>query len=672
LQGLTSPPSSNPLARLRRARGLVGEIFALVLVAASCTSAGLKPTEGFSGGDHRTVSINSLFPKKGEKMYTIFTTLIPIQFPFERTMAIRTRLFAVVFWLTISELALADAHSPQRVRILTYNIHHAEGVDGKSDVQRIANVIRQTGADVVALQEVDKNVGRSGTIDQPQTLAKLLDMHYAFEGNLELEGSQYGNALLSRFPIKSSVNHLLPNTGGGEQRGVLQVEMELPQSHRLTVLSTHFDHRQDHAQRLASAQMINQMADSILDHPVCLAGDLNAVPTSSVLDQLSSHWNRPSQEHFTVPVDQPTQQIDYVLPIRSSLNGDFGVRVLDTNVVAESVASDHRAIWVDVELHHKVSIDEPVSRIAFGSCIQQDLDCPILSTIAKEEPQLMLFIGDNIYGDTSDPEVLRAKYAALAEKPDFQRLITSTRVMATWDDHDYGMNDGGGDFAFRDVSQVEFMNFWQVPSQSPRRRSAGVYDASIFGPEGKRIQVIMLDTRYFRSPLKTGVQRVGGVYEPDESPDKTMLGDTQWAWLEEQLRQPAEIRLLVTSIQCIASAAGQETWSNLPRERQRLFDLIKRTKAGGVVLLSGDRHWSELSQLDETFVGYPLFELTSSSFNQIHARGTPTENDRRADAKTYHQPNYGFIEMDWTQSPPQVRMQIRNMESKVEIEKILR
>ncbi len=464
-------------------------------------------------------------------------------------MTIRNRVLALVFWLTVTELALAEAHSPQRVRILTYNIHHAEGFDGKLDVQRIASAIRQTGADVVALQEVDKNVGRSGTIDQPQTLAKLLDLHYAFGGNLELQGGHYGNALLSRLPIKSSVNHLLPNTGGGEQRGVLQVELELPQSYRLTVLATYFDHRPDHAQRLASAQMINQMTASILDHPVCLAGDLNAVPTSSVLDQLSSHWNRPSQEHFTVPVHTPSEQIDYMMPIRTSLNTDFGVRVLDTNVVAESAASDDRAIWVDVEPHRKVSLDEPVSPIAFGSCIKQDLDCPILSTIAKEEPRLRLFIGDNICGDTSDGKVIRAKYAALADKPDFQRLITSTRVMATWGDHDYCMNDGGGDFAFRDVSQVEFMNFWPVPSQSQRRQSHGVYDASFFGPEGKRIQVIMLDTRYFRLPLRTGVQRVGGVYEPDESPDKTMLGETQWTWLEEQLRQPAEIRLLVTSTQ---------------------------------------------------------------------------------------------------------------------------
>jgi alkaline phosphatase D len=103
-----------------------------------------------------------------------------------------------------------------------------------------------------------------------------------------------------------------------------------------------------------------------------------------------------------------------------------------------------------------------------------------------------------------------------------------------------------------------------------------------------------------------------------------------------------------------------------------LFDLIKRTKAGGVVLLSADRHWSELSHLDESFVGYPLIELTSSSFNQVLARGTPAANEDRAGEKTFHQPNYGFVEVDWAQSPPQVRLQIRNMESNVELEKTLR
>ncbi len=567
----------------------------------------------------------------------------------------------------------AEPHQAQRIRILSFNIHHAQGVDGRLDVDRIARVIRESGADVVALQEVDKNVPRSGSVDQPQQLANLLDMQVAFGRTIELEGGQYGNAVLSRFPIKSTQSHLLPNIGGGEQRGVMQLELELPSSQRFILLATHFDHRSDPTQRLASAEYINQLVESIPDRAVVLAGDLNAVPESSVLERLNSHWIRSSRERYpTVPVDIPTRQIDYVLINRASLNSGFGVHVLGTHVLADAIASDHRGIQVDLNLYPKVTDDSPVSRIAFGSCIKQNLEAPILATIINEKPQLMLFLGDNIYADTSDVSVLREKYAVLASKPDFQRLIASTRIMATWDDHDYGKNDGGSDFDFRDISQTEFMDFWQEPLRSPRRLSAGVYSAHTYGPEGKRVQVIMLDTRYFRSPLKSGERRVGGAYLADETPEKTMLGEAQWAWLEQQLRQPAELRLLVSSIQCIASDAGQESWSNLPRERQRLFDLIKRTHAHGVVLLSGDRHWSELSRLDKSFVGYPLYELTSSSFNQVHPRGSPTENLFRADSKTYHQPNYGLVLVDWSQSPVEVQLEIRDVESQVQIESRLK
>ena len=280
---------------------------------------------------------------------------------------------------------------------------------------------------------------------------------------------------------------------------------------------------------------------------------------------------------------------------------------------------------------------------------------------------LALFLGDNIYADTEDMVVMRAKYGQLAANPDFARLRHTVPILATWDDHDYGVNDSGADYPMRDAAQKEFMDFWQVPGDSPRRQRKGVYDAHIFGPEGKRLQVILLDTRYFRSPLKTGPRRVGGPYHPDDDPDKTMLGADQWKWVEAQLRQPAELRVIVTSIQCIPQAAGQETWSNLPRERRRLLELIENTNAGGVILLSGDRHWSELSKLDEG-VPYPIYELTCSSFNQIHPRGTPTENRYRASDTTYHRENFGVIAINW-EAEPGVTLQIRDIEGGVRIEK---
>ena len=162
-------------------------------------------------------------------------------------------------------------------------------------------------------------------------------------------------------------------------------------------------------------------------------------------------------------------------------------------------------------------------------------------------------------------------------------------------------------------------------------------------------------------------RRVGGPYVPDSDKTIPMLGDEQWKWLEEQLRQPADLRIIVTSIQCIAEDAGQETWSNLPHERTRFFDLLKKTNTKNVLLLSGDRHWSELSMTDEP--GFPLYELTSSSLNQIHPRGTPTENKFRHIDKTYHLPNYGIVDIDWKSK--RAKLEIVDDEGQPQIEKTI-
>ncbi|HRX83053.1 MAG: alkaline phosphatase family protein [Planctomycetaceae bacterium] len=317
--------------------------------------------------------------------------------------------------------------------------------------------------------------------------------------------------------------------------------------------------------------------------------------------------------------------------------------------------------------------DEPavLSRILFGSCIKQEQPMPILETIVAERPELFIFLGDNIYADTTDMEVMRAKYAKLRADAGFAKLLKACPVLATWDDHDYGVNDGGADYPAKIESQQLFVDFWNDPPDSPRRSREGVYDASMFGPAGKRVQVILLDTRYFRSPLVTGDQQVGGRYVPAADPGLTMLGEAQWQWLDEQLRLPADLRIIVTSIQFLPSASGQETWANLPLERERLLRLIASTKANGVVLISGDRHWSELSVL-ETDVPYPLYELTSSSLNQLHPRGTPTKNTLRALPNTFHRENYGVVEIDWSAADPSITLEIRDIDKAARLRKSVR
>ena len=314
-----------------------------------------------------------------------------------------------------------------------------------------------------------------------------------------------------------------------------------------------------------------------------------------------------------------------------------------------------------------VTAAEPVEKILFGSCIKQDQPIPILKHMADENADAVIFLGDNIYADTEDMDVMQEKYQRLGENPDFQRLRQGTRTLATWDDHDYGVNDGGADYPQRENAQKLFLDFWKDSKDSPRRKRAGVYDAAVLGPVGQRVQIILLDTRYFRSPLKRSEERrVGGWYMADDDPAKTMLGAEQWAWLEGQLSQPAEIRIIASSIQCVADAAGQETWSNLPHERKRLFSLIKQTSANGVFLISGDRHWSEFS-LQADVLPYPLYDFTSSSLNQIHPRGTPTENRYRSNQQTYHRENFGRISIDWTRDNPQLRVEIVDLSGTAQI-----
>ncbi len=302
-----------------------------------------------------------------------------------------------------------------------------------------------------------------------------------------------------------------------------------------------------------------------------------------------------------------------------------------------------------------------VRRLAFGSCAQQDEPQPLWMTIAATKPDLFVMLGDNIYGDSPDPAVLRAKYDKLANVPEFRSFRAARPLLATWDDHDYGQNDGGADFTGKEASKATFLDFFGVPADSPRRHREGVYDAVTIGPEGRRVQVILLDTRWSRGPLPRERKPDGkpGRYLPVEDPTVPMLGAEQWAWLAERLREPAELRLLVSSIQVIAEDHGYETWANLPRERERLFRTIREAKATGVVFLSGDRHLAELSLMDGN-VGYPLYDLTSSAINRSARRWRPLEVNRHRVATMNVGDNFGVVAVDWDAKDPLVRLEIRD------------
>lgn len=296
-------------------------------------------------------------------------------------------------------------------------------------------------------------------------------------------------------------------------------------------------------------------------------------------------------------------------------------------------------------------------RIAFGSCTDEELPQPIWDAIAGGEPQLFLALGDNVYADTLDPSVMAAAYAEQGAVPEFARFRSRVPILATWDDHDYGTNDGGAGYPMKDAAERLFLDFWDVPEDDPRRLREGVYGAWAFGPPGRRVQVILLDGRTFRSPLEDDPSPYWR-WRPSLDPEKTMLGEAQWQWLEEMLREPAELRLVGSGVQVLGYNWGFESWKQLPLELERLFALVRETEAAGVVFLSGDAHFGQIKLSDGGF-GYPAWDFTSSGLT--HSRPASAE---RPSALAVHQPygglNFGTVEIDWGEADPVVSLVLRD------------
>jgi alkaline phosphatase D len=288
-------------------------------------------------------------------------------------------------------------------------------------------------------------------------------------------------------------------------------------------------------------------------------------------------------------------------------------------------------------------------RIGVASCADQDKPQPIWDAALQERCGFFVFAGDNVYADAVPFDIARMRraYAQLVAKDNFQRLRLTTPHLAVWDDHDYGLNDGGADFAHQQASKDEFLRFWRVAADDPRRSHPGLYHAQTIEHQGRRVQVIALDTRWFRSPLKATDQRGAAGkerYLPDADPAKTMLGAGQWAWLEARLRERADVRVLVSSIQCVVEGHGWERWGNLPLERARLARLLRDTHAGGVVVVSGDRHLGALYREAAAPLPYPLYEMTSSGVTHPWATANEPGPNRLGGLVTV--PHYGVVDID--------------------------
>ncbi len=316
-------------------------------------------------------------------------------------------------------------------------------------------------------------------------------------------------------------------------------------------------------------------------------------------------------------------------------------------------------------------LPQRVQRICFGSCADQDKDQPVWDAILATKPGLFIFLGDNIYGDTHDIHVLRAKYARLAAKPSFRKFRQQVPIIAAWDDHDYGENDSGAENPLREQSKQAFLEFWEEPKTSPRWGRDGIYTSYIFGPAGQRVQILLPDLRSNRTPLSivedACAMAAMGPYARMTDPAATMLGERQWSWLSQEFEKPAEVRIFGSSLQVLADFPGWEGWPVYQHDYQRLMRLISQTQSSGMVFLSGDAHYGELSLCGEN-TPYPLWDATSSGITEVWSKLPP--NERRI-GTAVREVNFGVVDIDWNGGATTITLQICDVNGRVKLRQIV-
>ncbi|MGZ5472067.1 MAG: alkaline phosphatase D family protein [Nitrososphaeraceae archaeon] len=313
-----------------------------------------------------------------------------------------------------------------------------------------------------------------------------------------------------------------------------------------------------------------------------------------------------------------------------------------------------------------------VSKIAFGSCAHEIEPQPILDLVVQHKPDIFVYLGDNIYGDTYDMKILQDKYDTLAAKPEFQRLKKNVKLFATWDDHDYGWNDSGKWYPYKKQSKEIFLKFFDEPSNSDRRKHEGIYTSYMFEGEGKKMQMILLDNRTFRSSLRNYRGELNEDekyfypldYYPLQITDSVLLGEEQWKWLESELKKPADIRIIGSGSQFGIAYNGYEAWANFPHEQKRFLDLVKKTKANGVLFITGDVHYGEISKL-QTKDLYPIYDITSSGITSTWHFATPNENRIEGPVMDNH---FGLLTINWKQKDPSIKMEIWDVRNNQRVE----
>ena len=277
------------------------------------------------------------------------------------------------------------------------------------------------------------------------------------------------------------------------------------------------------------------------------------------------------------------------------------------------------------------SFADAIYKLGLGSCIDQDYPTPAWKSLKEESINAFFFLGDNIYGDVPNGRLENVKISYKKFNDQMPNWLKNTEKMVIWDDHDYGLNDGGENYVFKNDSQKLYNDAWNISQDDPRRYREGIYFSEMKEISGKKVLFIGLDTRYFRSNLI----KVGNSYKPHKNLNTTILGSTQWQWFEKELSREYDLLILATSIQVLPTEHRFEKWSNFPHERTKLLSLLNSTDAN-VLIISGDRHRSGFYMTEN------IYEFTSSSLNK--GLFPSYETDSLLLGNTYTQNNYGIVE----------------------------
>ncbi|WP_157637749.1 alkaline phosphatase D family protein [Flexithrix dorotheae] len=304
-----------------------------------------------------------------------------------------------------------------------------------------------------------------------------------------------------------------------------------------------------------------------------------------------------------------------------------------------------------------------LSTIAIGSCNHEYDEQVIWPEIRKNTPDLWVWLGDIIYGDSEDIEVLKGKYDLQKSNAVYAEFIKNIPTIGIWDDHDYGVNDGDKNYKMKEESRDILLDFLDVPKSNAVWGREGAYNAFSFGNADKKVKIILLDARYFRDELEDSEDTLKR-YEINEKGD--ILGEEQWKWLEKELENSdARVNIIASGIQVLPEEQVYEKWDNFPKARTRFLELISNSKAKGIILISGDRHIAEISKIELPGQQEPIYEFTSSGLTHTWGNDLDTEENKYRVGDLIIKKNFGIIKIDWDSAPLEAVFEVRGTENQL-------